>query len=104
MDWWWQRKYLVLLTALLLLLVVYPMLRESVPGRLVLDIILTLFFAALLTVVFADRHRLLALALGIPTLVGLCVGYTLPDVPHMVASVAFHFLGALALSLCVIAI
>jgi hypothetical protein len=97
-----RRKYQGLLTALLLLLVVYPILRESVDGRVLLDAVLTtLFLTALLIVFTGKRYRAAALVLGLPTLVGLWTGYVLPDVPRSIALLNFHLIGSVFLILCV---
>jgi voltage-gated potassium channel len=97
-----RRKYLILLTALLLLLVAYPVLRESIEGRVLLDALLTTLFLAAFVVVFTTRrHRIAALVLGVPTLTGLWTGYALPDVPRTIARLDFHLVGSAFLILCV---
>jgi voltage-gated potassium channel len=97
-----RRKYQGLLTALLLLLVVYPILRDSIGGRVLLDALVTTLFLAAFVVVFTGRrHRVAAVALGLPTLAGLWTGYALPDVPRAFALLNFHLIGSAFLILCV---
>jgi hypothetical protein len=96
MTWWFQRRFLALLLALGLLLVVYPLLRTAVGTRLLLDALLTIVFvAAFLTIFSQSRFRLLALLLGVPTIVGAWIGYVLPGLPRLPLVVSFHLVAAL---------
>jgi hypothetical protein len=96
MEWLLRRKFLVLLVALLLVLVVYPLLRDVFDARIVMDILFMILFLAALQVVFIKGHlRILALVLGIPTMVGLWTGYFLPGLPRMPLAIAFHLLAVL---------
>src|SRR5262249_54854755 len=49
-----------------------------------------LFLGGILTIFTQRRHRLLALALAVPALVGLATGYALPGLPRVPLSVAIH--------------
>src|SRR5262245_3638711 len=90
-----ERKYQALLLVLLTMLVVYPVVRADSESRLLFDYLFTGVFAVSLFIVFDDRrHRMLALILGVPTLVGIWTGYFLPGVPRVAMAVAFHVLAA----------
>jgi hypothetical protein len=101
MKAWLQRKYLALLVALLLLIVVYPMMHGLLSGRLLYDALLTVVFLFALRTVFATRHRLLAVLLGGPTLLGMWIADTLPSVPRSPLVLAFHIVAALFLTFTV---
>lgn len=101
MDWLRRRKYLALLITLLFLMVVYPLVREFLAARLVYDALTATVFLAVLLVGFKGRRRLLAMLLGVPTLLGLWTGYVLPDVPRLPLVVAFHAVAALFLAFTV---
>jgi hypothetical protein len=96
MEWLLHHKFLVLLIALAVLMVVYPVLRDYYDARVVLDVVITGVFLAASYVVFTKgHHRLLALFLGIPTVVGVWVGYVLPGLPRFPLGVGFHLFAAL---------
>jgi hypothetical protein len=102
MTWLRERKYLALLIALLLLLAVFPLLHELLGMRLFFDVFITAVFLASLQLLFTTRAlRLPAVALGVPTVVGLWANYALPDVPRLPVSVGFHLCGAAFLALTV---
>src|SRR5262249_54995517 len=90
-----ERKYLALLLALIVLVVVFPTLR-SPDTRLVFGFVLSLVFLAALFAVFTDRRlRIVALLLGVPTLVVLWTGYLVPGLPRFPLEFGFHLLAAL---------
>ena len=96
MSWWLQRRFLALLLAVGLLLIIYPLLRGAFSTRLVLDALLTLvFLAAFLTIFSQSRFRLLAVVLGVPTIVGAWIDYVLPGLPRVPLVVGFHLVAAL---------
>jgi voltage-gated potassium channel len=96
------RKYQLLFVVLIALLVVYPLLRSAYTGRLLSDVLYTILFVAALLVIFTDRaFRLLALVLGIPTLLGAWVGYALPGLPQLPFFVGFHLVAAAFLGFAV---
>jgi voltage-gated potassium channel len=100
-----RRKYLALLVTLITLLVVYPLLRDAFGGRLLSDVLTALVFIAALVVIFNDPpFRLVALVLGIPTVVGAWVGYFLPALPRLPFDVGFHLVAALFFGFTVVAI
>ncbi len=98
MHWLLRRRFLILLVALALLLVVYPAFHEVAGERLLFDALLTVVFLAGMLVVFRQgHHRLLALVLGVPTLVGLWTGYVFPGLPSRAVASAFHLVAVLFL-------
>jgi voltage-gated potassium channel len=102
MRWWFRRKFLALLLALGLLVVVYPVLRSAFSTRLLLDALLTVvFLAAFLTIFSQSRFRLLALLLGVPTIVGAWIDYVVPGLPRLPLVVGFHLVAALFLGFTV---
>jgi hypothetical protein len=97
-----QRKYLALLVTLISLLFVYPLFRTTFGGRVLSDVLGTLVFVAALWVIFTQKaFRILALMLGIPTLIGAWVGYVLPGLPRLPLVVSFHVVAVLFLSFTV---
>jgi voltage-gated potassium channel len=96
-----QRKYLALLVALLFLLVVYPLLRGILAERLTYDALMATVFLVALVTVFTSRHRLLALLLGLPTIVGMWTGYVLPGLARVPLVLAFHAAAALFLAFAI---
>lgn len=97
-----RRKFLVLLLSLILLLVIFPVLRGAFEGRLLVDVLATLVFLAALLAVFTQGYlRVVALLLGIPTVVGVWTGYVLPGVPGLPLALGFHILAALFLGFTV---
>jgi len=96
---------MALLVALLLIIVAYPIASESLASRLLYDVLLTVVFLAAFWVLFTQRrHRLAALLLGLPTLVGIWTGYVLPDLARLPVAVAFHVLASLFLGLTIVVI
>src|SRR5262245_3151542 len=97
-----RRKYQLLLLVLVMLVVVYPLLRSVYSGRILADILYTLLFVTALFVFFTDRaFRLLALVLGIPTVLGVWVGYVLPGLPRQPLYIGFHLVAAAFLGFAV---
>lgn len=96
MSWLLQRPFLGLLFALAMFLMVCPMLRDVLGARVLFDIVLTVVFLTAFLIVFRQGSlRLLALVLGIPTVVGAWTGYVLPGLPRLPLIVGFHFVAAL---------
>jgi hypothetical protein len=87
--WFERRRFLVLLVALLLLLVLHPLLAEGGGGaRWLYHLFLSAVFLVAFLVLFERRrHRLAAVLLGLPTLLGAWAGYASPGLP---LAVAFH--------------
>jgi voltage-gated potassium channel len=97
-----RHRFLALLLALGGLVVVYPLLHEALTGRVLFNVLRTLLFLAALLVLFPQRSlRLLALVLGIPTILAGWTGYALPGLPPLALTVAFHACAALFLALVV---
>ena len=72
------RKYFFLFVTLVILLAVYPILRNIDETRVILDVIVTaVFVAALVSVFERGRQRRAALFLGVPTLIGIWIGWKL---------------------------
>jgi Ion channel len=102
MTWLLRRKFQALLLAQVVLLVGYPILRGVYGGRVLFDALVTAVFLTAFLVVFTERGaRILSLSLGIPTLVGLWVGYALPGLPVKPLVAGFHVVAALFLVLTV---
>jgi hypothetical protein len=103
MSWLRGRRFLVLLLSLMLVLVVYPALEGMAGTRLLGDALYTLVFLAAFLMIFAEKqHRLLALLLGIPLLVGLWTGYVLPGLPRLPLIAGFHILALVFLTYTVV--
>jgi voltage-gated potassium channel len=97
-NWLLRRRFLVLLLALALLLIVYPAVHEEAGERLLFDALVTVVFLAAMLVVFKQpHHRLLALVLGVPTVVGVWTGYVFPGLPPKALAAAFHLVAAVFL-------
>ena len=95
-DWWFQRRFLILLLALALLVIVYPLLRNALSTRLVLDVLLTVVFLAAYFMIFSrGSFRVPALVLGVPTIIGAWIDYVLPGLPRIPLFVSFHLVAAL---------
>lgn len=91
-------RFRVLLASVAVLVVVFPFLRISAETRVLLDVLYTLVFLVALLGIFTDRRlRVVAVLLGVPTVVGVWTGYILPGVgvPRLPLSVGFHVLAAL---------
>jgi hypothetical protein len=96
MDWLAKRKYLALLLALGILVAVLPVLRAAPNTRMLFHFMLSVVFLAALVLVFPDmRLRLIALVLGVPTILGLWTGYLIPGLPRVPLLMGFHLLAAL---------
>src|SRR5262249_1222649 len=96
MEWLLRRKFLTLLLALAFLIVVDPVLHDTPVGLLTFNLLFTAALLASLQVVFRPRrNRVLALLLGLPTLVGAWTGYALPDLPQRPLAVVLHSFAAL---------
>jgi hypothetical protein len=105
MDWLLRQRFRALLLALGALIVVHPLLHDALPGRLLFDVLGTLCFLAALLVLYPRRSlRLLAVGLGIPTIIGNWTDYALPDVPALPVNVAFHGIAALFFAFTIAAI
>jgi hypothetical protein len=103
MSWLRGRRFLVLLLSLMLVLVVYPALEGMAGTRLLGDALYTLVFLAALLMIFAEKqHRLPALLLGIPLLVGLWTGYVLPGLPRLPLIAGFQILALVFLTYTVV--
>jgi hypothetical protein len=96
-----ERKYIVLLVALLLLIVIFPMLRGVEATRLLYQALTTAVFLIALLTVFTSHHRVAALLLGVPTLIGLWTDYGLLNLPRLPVVLSFHGGAALFLGFAV---
>ncbi|HSQ56597.1 MAG TPA: potassium channel family protein [Gemmata sp.] len=93
------RKYQALLISLFAVVTLFPLLEDCAEIRILLHLFFTLIFIASLVVVFTNhRLRLVGAILGIPTLIGLWVGYVLPGLPRVPLAVTFHLLAILFFS------
>ncbi|HEY2785150.1 MAG TPA: potassium channel family protein [Fimbriiglobus sp.] len=91
-----RHKYRVLLPTLLFLLAGYPILRSILDARILLDGMVSFVFLTTFFSVFEPRRdRWIAAILGVPTLVGLWLGYGLPWFPRPPVVMAFHILATL---------
>jgi hypothetical protein len=74
-------------------------------GRLLFDVILTIVFICAILAVFHSRRMIvIALLLGVPTLVSLWTGYVVPGLPQWHMSIGLHWWAALFLAFTVGAI
>src|SRR5262245_16522176 len=102
MSWFRRKRFVILLVVLLLLIVTTPALRGTVAARIVSDVALTSVFVAGFWAVYTERRRrTLALALGIPALIGLWTGYVVPDLPRVPLAVTLHLVAALFFGLTI---
>lgn len=86
-----RRRFQVLLGALLLLLVLHPFLAQMLVSGVLFNAFVSLVFLAAMVVLFKDKHpRVLALVLGVPTVLGAWLSYALPGTPDPPATVTFH--------------
>ncbi len=100
--WLLRGRFLALLVALLGILLLHPLLSTAWPVRVLYDLLLTVVFLTAFQVIFTQRtHRLLALVLVIPTVVGLWTGYVLPGLPRRPLIVSFHILATVFLGFTV---
>jgi hypothetical protein len=105
MEWLLRRRFLALLIAIGLLLVVNPLVQSFFGGRLLFDALIILVFLAAIQVVFAhNRLRLLALAFGIPILVGVWTSYLDVGPARLPLACGFHLAAVLLLGWTVVAI
>jgi voltage-gated potassium channel len=85
------RRYRLLLFSLIGLILLTPLGGAGPVARIAFDVLTTAVFLLALWAVFATRrNRLLALILGIPTLLGLWTGFLIPGVPRLPLAIAFH--------------
>jgi hypothetical protein len=89
-SWLRRRKFLALLAALLSLIVVYPMVRRGLAAQVFYQALLMAVFAAALLTAFEGRGRLVAALLGGPALLGVWIGYALPELPRAPTMLSFH--------------
>jgi len=100
-----RHRFSILLIAQLLLIVAAPFSRVYADLRLPFDFFLALVFLCALVLVFRNRQlRLIALLLGVPTLVVQWSGYTLPDVAARQALLGLHVLASLFLSFTLVVV
>jgi hypothetical protein len=94
-SWLARRKYQAMLVALLLFLVAYPILRGPAGSPVLARVLLTGVFVAGGWVVFAgNRFRAVAVALGVPALLGAWTGYALPELHGPAVAAFFHVTAA----------
>lgn len=90
-----RQKFRVLFYTLVVLIAVYPVLRDALETRILFEVVTTAVFVVTVFSVYPRGLPLrVALVLGIPTLVGLWVGYVFPGIPRQGLSVGFHALAA----------
>ena|SRR5579859_6244859 len=99
MSAFYRHRFLLLLLSLFLLFVVQPLVIGLELAQVLYDGLLTIVFATALFAVFRERHLLiLALVLGLPSIVGRWTGYVLPALPRLPTLVTAHILAALFLA------
>jgi hypothetical protein len=95
MNWWLRQKYRVLLLTMVLLLVAQPLTHDLYGGRLLFNLLWTMVFLAAFQLIFTQRSlRLMALVLGLPSLVGLWTRIALPGLPDYTLVTGFHLVSA----------
>ncbi len=88
-----RHRFLLLLMSLLLAIVIYPMFRVDLETRLLDDLVLTfVFLMAIPALIREQALRWFALILGVPTVIGIWLGYIVPDVPRATSIVGFHLI------------
>jgi hypothetical protein len=86
-----DQKFLMLFASLCGLIVVGPILHSTNESRIVLDILMTLVFLTITYALFRTRGlQTVAIALGIPTLLGLWTQYFISGIPPLAVSLFFH--------------
>jgi hypothetical protein len=104
-DWYHGHRYSLMLLALALLLLLHPLARGVVLGQWLYDVFITLVFLAALLVLFKRKsHRLVAVLLGVPTVLANWTGYVFPGLPSQPLAVGSHLLAALFLGFTVVTI
>lgn len=89
-------KYRFLFLTLILLIILFPILRRTPEARILLDGVFVFVFVVVLWVLCRERrHRVIAAALGIPTILGFASGSLLPGEPLLAAGITQHLLAAL---------
>jgi hypothetical protein len=100
MDWLVRHRFLTLLVALALLLVSYPALSEFRMGHLVHNVLASaVFLAGIFAIMPERRYWLVALLIGVPTLLGFWTGYVFPGLPQLQLTVFSHAVAVLFLGL-----
>jgi hypothetical protein len=103
LEWYRRHSYSALLLVLMVLFVVHPLLHDVVFGRWLYDVLFTLVTVAAILLFKRRGRRLVALLLGLPTIVATWTGYALPGVPELPLGIAFNVLSAVFLAFVVAA-
>ena len=105
MEWILRQRFRAMLLALVMALVVSPVLDEFAFTRFTLDILRTLVFVTAFVIIFKEkRHRLLAIALAIPTVLGGWSIAYFDEKPLPAFEACFHLIAAIFLAFTVAAI
>ncbi len=98
-------KFTILLLILLVLNVLHPFIsHDAALFMLVYTLFIILFVISFLILFRSRRSRMMAVALGLPTVAATFTNYLLPSAPPAVASLLFHLLPALFLLYTVVVI
>lgn len=90
-GWLARWRFLALFIALIFFLVAYPVFHQEYGTRFLFDGLFTLLFLTTLLGLCTKRSsRVMAIALAIPTVVGLWTGYVLPNFPRFPLIILFH--------------
>jgi hypothetical protein len=96
---------LLLLLALVLIFVIEPALRQIGIGDWLYDLLIVVVLLAGFVMLFKRRrYRVVALLLGVPTVVANWTRYALPGLPTLPLALAFHCFAALFIALTLAAI
>jgi len=105
LDWFLRHRYALMLLALVLVYVIHPVLREFEFGQWAYDVLLTLVYLAAFPVLFKRRsYRVVAVLLGVPTIVAHWTGYVVSGLPPEPLTRLLHGFSALFLGFTVAAI
>jgi voltage-gated potassium channel len=103
--WFRRQRFGALFVALIAVMFAYPIFHEFAGTRLIFDITRAIFFVIALWVVFEDRRlRVLAFAIGTPSLIAVMVRMVLGDSRPTSVEVFFHGLSAIFFGMTVYAI
>jgi voltage-gated potassium channel len=104
-EWLLSQRFRALLLALVLTIVAYPVLDELVIVRYSLEVMRTVLFLIALIIIFKDRrHRILALGLGLPTMLGAWLFVNFEEKPAPAIEALFHLVVAGFLAVTVAAV
>jgi voltage-gated potassium channel len=104
-QWFSERRFSLLLLAEILVFIIHPLVYQIGRGLWLYDFFVSLVFLTAFFILFNRKgRRLLALVLGVPTVLANWTGYVLPGVPAEPLALTFHLFAVLFLGFTVVAI